>query len=339
MQSVNSIIINEIIRQSAGMKSPVNRLVKILSMSRETAYRRIRNQIPFSVDEVVVIAKHFNLSLDKLLDLKSEDSFSNKNFNVEREPEDIYSGLIGDDIEIMEKLLASKNVKITAALNSMPFRFLPHKSLFKLDYCHYLHSVGKISLVTTCFSDIEVPTVIDDLHEKSIACFNRLNNITCIVDNMLFSGIIKKIQYYHRLKFISDEDLQHLQSEMFELLKAYENLLRNGKNSAGSNYTFYYSFFNFESNIIFYEYDDNSLLQIWVYPESPILIKNNNQVNTIQKRWIDSKIRNSILITKSADANQIEMIRDVYHQIEELFITPTFPNRQKPATTTSPIRF
>ena len=318
MQSVNSEIIKEIIRQSPGMKSPVGRLVKTLSVSRETAYRRIRNQIPFSIDEVVVIAKQFNLSIDKLFDLESDNSLSNKNFNVERKPVDIYSGLIEDDIEIMEKLLTSKNVKITATLNNIPFRFLPCKSLFKLDYCHYMYSVGKISLVTTRYSDIEVPSVLNELHKKSISCFNRLNDITCIVDSMLFFGIIKKIQYYYRLKFISDEDLQHLQLELFELLKAYENLLRNGKNSAGSNYTFYYSFFNFESNTISFEYDDNSLLQIWIFPESPILIKNNHQIDALQKRWIDSKIRNSILITKSADVNQIEMIRDVYHQIEGL---------------------
>jgi len=319
MQSINSKIINEIIRQSPGMKSPVKRLTKILSMSRETAYRRIRDQIPFSIDEMLVIAKQFNLSIDELFDLNLEShSLFNKEFSVEQESSDIYSGLIKGDIKIMEKLIASKNVKITAALNSIPFRFLPYKSLFKLDYCHYMYSAGKISLITTRYSDIEVPPAIDDLHEKSISCFKRMNNITCIVDSLLYSGIIKKIQYYHRLKIISDEDLRHLQSELFELLNVYENLLRNGKSSAGSNYTIYYSFFNLESNIIFFEYDDNSLLQIWIFPENPIVIKNNDQINMIQKQWIDSKIRNSILITKSADINQIEMIRDVYHQVEEL---------------------
>jgi len=320
MQSINAKVINEIIRHSPGHKSPVKYLTKMFSMSKETAYRRIRNQIPFSIEEVIAIARDFNLSVDKLLDLDSDDNnlLFNSKFNVEQEPADAYSSLLGDDIKIIEKLLASTNVKITIAINSIPFQFLPFKSLFKLDYCHYMHSAGKMSLVTTRYSDVEVPPVVSDLQEKSVDCFSRLNNIICIVDSMLYSNVIKKIQYYYQLKFISVEDLQLLQSDLFKLLEMYENLLNSGKNSAGSDYTFYYSVFNLESNIAFFEFDDNSLLQVWVYPENPIVIKDNYQINNIQKRWINSKIRNSILITKTTDIHQIEMLRNANQQISAL---------------------
>ena len=320
MQSVNTKIIKEIIRQSPGNKSPVKYLTKMFSMSKETAYRRIRSQIPFSIEELVVIAKDFNLSIDKLLDLNSDGNnlLLNSNFNIEQEPAEVYTGLLRNNIEIMEKLLASTNLKATIVINSISFQFLPYKLLFKLDYCHYLHSVGKMSLVTTRYSDIEVPPVINDLQEKSVDCFRRLNNVTCIIDGMLFSNIIKKIQYYYQLKCISAEDLQLMQSELFKLLEAYEKLLNNGKNSAGSDCTFYYSVFNLESNIAFFEYDDNSLLQVWVYPENPIVVRDNDQINNIQKRWINSKIRNSILITKTTDIHQIKMLRNMNQQILDL---------------------
>ena len=287
-------------------------------MSKETAYRRLRNKIPFTIEEVVVIAQCFNLSVDELLDLNSNDNFLfNKDLNINQDPVGIYSGLLRDDIEFMEKLLVSKNIKIAATLNSIPLRFLPYKSLFKLDYCHYLYSAGKIPF-TAQFSDIELPPAINDLHDTCAFCFSRLNNITCIVDSMLYSNIINKIHYFYRLKFLSTEDLRVLQSDLFDLLEMYENLLRNGKNNAGSNYIFYYSFFNIETNLVFFEYDSNCLLQFWIYPESPVVIRNNQQVDIIQKRWIDSKIRNSMLITKTIDINQIEMLRNVYQQISDL---------------------
>jgi len=320
MQSVSSKIISEMKKQTPGKKNPVKYLTRMFSMSKETAYRRIRNQIPFSVEEVVVIAKYFNLSIDGLLDLKPDENnlLLNSNFSVEQNPADIYSGLLVDDIKNIEKVLASTNAKITVAMNSIPFRFLPYKSLFKLDYCHYMYSVGKMSLVSARYSDVEIPPVVDELHEKSVECFSRLNHITCIIDSMLYSDIIKKIQYYHRLKFISTEDLHVLQAELLKLLEMYEDLLRTGKSNAGCDYVFYYSLFNLESSIIFFEFDDNSLLQVWVYPENPVVIKNNHQINDIQRRWIDSKIRNSILITKTTDIHQIEMLRNVHQQVMEL---------------------
>jgi len=315
----NAKIIKEIIKQFPSNKNMVKHLMNLLSLSRETTYRRIRGQISFSIEEIVAIAKDFNLSIDGMLDIKQDNNFLlSKNFNIERNPVDIYSGLLRDDVEFMENLLASSNVKITATLNSIPFRFLKFPMLFKLEYFHYMHSSGKISLVTTQYSDIEIPPAISDLQNKLSSCFSRLNNITCIVDDMLFSNIIRKIQYYRRLKFFSAEDLQILQSEMFYLIEMYENLLRFGKSSSGSNYVFYYSFFNLESNLVFFEYNRDALLQFWIYPESPIIIKNNQQIDDVQKRWIDSRVRNSMLITKTTDIHQIEMLRDVYQQISGL---------------------
>jgi len=318
MKDYNTIVINEIIRHSQGKINPVDYLMKMFSVSKETAYRRIRNVIPFSIEEIVAIAEDINLSIDQMLASKSGNNFPfNKNLNVGQEPVAIYSDLIREDIEIMEGMLASKDVKITAAMNSIPFRFLPYQSLFKLDYCHYIYSTGKISLMTV-FSDIEVPPAVGDLHDKAVSCYGCLKDITCVVDNMLFSNTIKKIQYYRQLKFISDDDLRIFQAELFELLGKYDGLLRNGKNGSGAEYVFYYSFFNLESNIIFLEYDNNTALQMWIYPESPVLIKNNALMNDIQKKWIDSKIRNSKLITKTTDVHQIEMLREAYRQTLEL---------------------
>ena len=253
MQNFNSKIIDAIIKHSSGKKNLIPLLMKMFSMSKETVYRRMRNSCPFSIGEAVVIANYLNISMDELLDLKSGNNLVlEKDLNADGSPVDIYQDLIGNDIEVMEKLLVAKNVKITAAINQMPFRFLPCKSLFKLDYCHSMHAAGKISLITTGYSDIEIPTAVNDLYEKAVSCFKRLSNIVCVIDSTIFSNTIDKIRYYYRLKFLSDDDLRMLQTELFELLGVYENLLRNGKNKSGSDYVFYYSFFNLESNIVFY---------------------------------------------------------------------------------------
>lgn len=319
MKNFNAKIINEIFKQTPDVKNQVNYLMDILSISKETSYRRFKNKIPFSINEVAVIAERFNLSVDRLLDLKSGTNFPfNKTLNIHRNPEEIYADFLRGDIELMESLAASTEMKITATMNKIPFRFLPFQELFKFEYCHYLYSTGKISLMSARFSDLEIPSLINELHNKTVSCFNSLKNLTCIVDSALYANIIKKIQYYHRLKFLSDEDIQILQAELFELLGMYENLLRSGKNKAGFDHVFYYSFFNIESNIVYIEYDANTLLQIWVYPESPVIIKDNQMISDIQRRWIDSKMRTSMLISKTADIQQVEMLREIYKQISDI---------------------
>ena len=321
MKNYSTKIIDEISNQLHGNKISVRDLAKMLSISTETAYRRVRNRIPFSINEIAIIAEHLNFSVDQLLNLKTSNHFPfYKDFNSGQEIEDVYYNLLKGDIETMENIRSASVVKITATINRIPFRLLPYQMLFKLDYCHYLYSTGKISLMTTRFSDIQIPPAVDDLYQKAISCFQYLNNITCVIDNELYSNTIRKIQYYNRLQLISTEDIQLLQRELFDLLEKYENLLRTGKNSAGFNYVFYSSFFPIDANVIYIEYDANSLLQVWVYPESPLIIRNNPFVSDVQKLWIESKIRSSALITKTADQQQVEVLRNLYQQVEKLSV-------------------
>jgi len=64
-----------------------------------------------------------------------------------------------------------------------------------------------------------------------------------------------------------------------------------------------------------------SLLQVWAYPPFPLVLKNDSRINDIQKRWIESKVRNSMLITKTTNIRQIEIFRNIYQQVSELGIT------------------
>ena len=318
MQNFNEKIISAITRQESKKKILISTLMKMLSICKESAYRRIRNQIPFSMEEVVILANHYNLSIDSLFDIKL-----NKGFDIEGSLDIVpnssepFVRLLREDIGFMQKLQTSSHLKITAILNQVPFRLLPYQSLFRLDYCHELYSTGEISLMAK-YSDIEISPQLNSLRERAVECFSRVNNITCIIDGTIYPNIINKVKYYYRMGFISGEDLKIIRLELLELLNKYESLLRTGANGAGSNYNFYYSPFTNESNIIFIEYDGNTVFQDWVYPKCPIVITNNPLINDFQKGWIDSKIRNSIPITKSADAQQVEMLRAAYRQIEGL---------------------
>ena len=320
MGNFNAKIVAEIIRQSPRKTNPVNYLMKMFPMSKETAYRRIRNDIPFPLDETVAIAQDLNVSIDQLIDAKTGNNYPFiRGLDIENEPIDIYSSLIREDIEVMRRLAAAKSMNVIATMNRIPLRLLPYKALLRFDYCNYLYSIGKISLMTHC-PDIVVPPEIIDLHRESVSRISQLNNITCIIDDMFFPDIIKRLQYHYRLGFISAAEIKVLQAELFELLGAYENMLRSGKSASGREYVFYYSLSNLESSSIFLEYDRSSILQIWLYPESPVVIKDNQPVSAIHKKWIESKMRNSVLITKINDSQKIEMLRNAYRGIEELKI-------------------
>lgn len=318
MENYNELIISEITKRFADRKEIITYLMDLLCIGKESAYRRMNDQIPFTFQEVVTIAQDLGFSIDSAL-VRDMDRrvFFDMPINIDQSPNSIFIDKLEQGNIIMKKLIQAENINIIGAINQMPLFLFPFETLFKFDYCLYLNSIGQIPLISR-FSDIEIIPQISDLHKKSAHYFSLLKNITCIVDSAVFNGLIKGIQYFYRLRFISDDDLHILQKELFELFALCETIIRTGENETGSTYSVYYSHFNLNSACMYYEYDDKQILQLWIYPESPIVIRDNPLMCDIQKRWLDSGIRKSTLISKSNDIVLIKQFRNLYNQISEL---------------------
>ncbi|GHV07549.1 hypothetical protein FACS1894160_0320 [Bacteroidia bacterium] len=318
MKDLNAKIINEINKRLSDKGKIIHYLMNTLCIAKESAYRRLKSQIPFTFEEVVTIAQNLDFSIDKVLSRDSGNRiFFDMPVNITQTPTEIFQDMLERSSHVLQKLVSSEKQNIIAALNQLPFRFLPYKTLLKLEYCNYLYTNGYMSLMTR-FSEIAITPQMESLHEKCADYFEHLKNVTVIIDNTICSKIIKGIRYYHDLGFISNEDIKALQADLYKLLEIFETMLRTGQNHAGSAYFFYYAVHSIDSNTIYYEYDNKTMSQIWLYPESPIIINNNSLICNMQKRWLESKIRNSMLITKSNDAQQIEILRDMHKLVSEL---------------------
>ena len=318
MKQLNEKIIDEIAKRLPDKKRTVIYLMDLLNIGKESAYRRLNNQIPFTFEEAITVAHDLDFSIDRMIGNEMKNRvFFDLPIDTTQNPVDLYIQNLDHSNKTMEELLRASNTSIVAALNRMPLVFFPFKTLFKFEYCHYLYSIGQIPLMTQ-FSDIVITPQMEKLHELGTNYCMRLQNITCVANSLIYNSLINEIRYYHRLKFISKEDLRILQAELLELFAMHENILRTGQNQQGSQYSIYYSQLEIGANCVHYEYDENVMLQIWLYPENSIVIKNNHIMAEIQKRWLEATIRNSTLITKSVDPTQIEILRNVYMQIMRL---------------------
>jgi hypothetical protein len=58
--------------------------------------------------------------------------------------------------------------------------------------------------------------------------------------------------------------------------------------------------------------------QIWLYLESPIVINESRLMCEKQKRWMEAKMKYSVLISKSNDILQSEIIRELSRQVNDM---------------------
>jgi len=228
-----------------------------------------------------------------------------------------YCEMFSSIINIMKTMLAAQAMKITAVVNHLPYFLLPYPQLFRFAYCDYLISMGFLPEKMK-FSRIEIPPSVEKLYEKAVACAQRLDNVTCIFDDKLLSGMITKIKYYHAEKNLSGREVELLQTELFKLMLKLEELFNAGKNNAGKNYSFYFSFLNIDSNIVLIEYDDNAKFQNWIYPSIPLVISNGDRINDIQNRRIKSILQSAMPITQISNPLKSEMLSEMYLGVEEM---------------------
>jgi transcriptional regulator with XRE-family HTH domain len=292
-------------------------LAELLSISRESACRRLRGTISYSLEDVSRIANDLNISIDRILgNLNGIDcSIFNK---LNSKPEDFYADMLMRNAGTIENAVSVGKASVTAALNRIPMYFLPSEILCKLEYFLYLHATHNFSLNDN-FSSIYFPQKIVEMHDRFLTAISKLDSITCIIHSDVFSNITKKIKYYHQLLFLSDDDVIILQNELYRLLGKFGELLLTGKSKSGADCLFYYSLLDIESNTVLIENKYNSILQLWIYPErSPIVIQNYPLICDMQKSWISFSMRNSVPVTKTNELKQSEMLRGCHKLIKEL---------------------
>ena len=314
MKNLNENVVSEINRRLPKNANAVNYLMDLLYLGKESAYRRLKSQIPFTLEEVAAIANDLGFSLDKIIGSKKASRvFFDIKVDLTKSSSDLYIDMLQSDIKIIKELNSAKELQIISAINRIPLQFFPFENLFKYVYLKYLHSKGELSMAVKV-SDVVIPDRINELYKEAVLNFSRLNNITCVVNHAVFSRIIQSIQYGYKAGIISDEDLPLLQKELFDMLAFIERLLTTGVNDFGASYSIYYSYSELEVNCVCYECDGHKTSQIWLFPESPIIIEDNSLIYQMQKNWLESKMIYSTLVTKSNNLLQAKIIKELYDQ-------------------------
>jgi hypothetical protein len=166
-------------------------------------------------------------------------------------------------------------------------------------------------------ADVVIPPEVLSLYNENELLFNKLDNICCVVDKYTFAKILDEIAYFCQLQIFSNEEKALLKQELCLLAGLLKKIMFSGTNFHNMNYELYYSPIAINSSCIYFEYDRQNIAQFWIYPE-PITIHNNFLIAKMQKNIIDSVVKYSVLITKSNNMLQSEILMKLEKRINEI---------------------
>jgi hypothetical protein len=304
---LDEIIVNTVLKNIPKNIKPVIYLMELLDLSRESVYRRIRRDIPFSMNELTKLSLTLNFSLDEIIEgSKRERIFFDMGLKNQDNSVDSFSAVFQEHSTYINNLSKAKDSHVFMALNYIhPLFTVFFDDLFKFHYFKWLVETQD-DLPKIYFSNLVLPQELCALQQKIAEEVKSVRNVSIILSPNINLSIIKDIQYFYQRKLIGKEDLEILRKDLLRMSDFAENVAKTGRLEGGnSQIDIYISILYVNSNTIYLEYDNVSEVHYWIYANNPMVIRN-SEIGNIQKKWFLSRKKSSTLITQSNEILQAD---------------------------------
>jgi hypothetical protein len=268
---------------------PIEYLIKILDISKESAYRRLRGDINFTFEEMSKLAMNLDFSLDQIIAKPGESRVMvNMQTYLDDDPSTAFVKKFEQYYNYLLHLEEYPDIDITLTLNYVPvIASVYFKKLFNFFYFKWLHKNNEAPLKLN-YLDIIISNEMEELRKKvKISTLNSTKTYTLILDSNFFPALMNEIRYYHRRRLITDEDFNNLKKEVLEFVDVLENSAQTGIFGQNSKINIFVSSMNIEANTIQVKYNGNEASYIYAFSINPISITN-PAIGEKHKMWINS---------------------------------------------------
>jgi hypothetical protein len=194
--------------------SLVDEIAKTLTISTDSAYRRIRGEKPVTFEELYTLCSHYRLSLDTLMNLQSDViPFQGKfidpvNFRFED-----YLAAVGQQVKYMASF---KEREMYYLCKDIPlFHHFQFRDLAAFKYFFWHKTLLESQdFVAKKVSLAAYPDEVFESGRKALDIYNQLNSYE-IWNVESLNGTLRQVEYYHDIKAFQSSD---------DLLRVYESL-------------------------------------------------------------------------------------------------------------------
>jgi hypothetical protein len=312
---LNKILVTNILKRLPRNVKTTSYLMDLLGLGRESVYRRIRGEVPFTVDELVKIATALDLSIDEIIGTSDRWDY-NVFFDLPPVEFDDSAKVFQIMLyQLYNRLLITETTEVVMAINCFHPVFLVHfDTLFKFSYYQWLYQNYEIPLHPT-FSKIVMTPELNALKELIRNSLHQLPQTILILDSNVFLNMIKEIHYYYQRKLITEEELAVLKKEVSELIDCYEKMAKTGVSGAHSLsiYLSVYQPIVTNTGLMNGENGYQSVFRLFSISH---LIVNSPQICALQKVWLNFLKRQSICITQSNEIMQADFFNTQHKYID-----------------------
>jgi hypothetical protein len=292
-------------------------LMDLLSIEKESAYRRLRKEIVFPVHELVKIASAWNISLDEIVGISSKQV----TFKVQiwdylnpsnEELKDMQ--LLVDNHDQVKDFPDMEYMEVSNRLSRILTSGFPY--LNKLHLLKWMYQYVNEEVLE--FSKIDFPKRVSALSLEYYKTSKNIANVSFIWDQMLFNYLIHDINYFHSIYLISDREKELLKKDLHDLLDYMEEVAAKGCwPETGNKVSLYISQINIDTNYSYYYSDFVKLCRVHAFAKNEIFTYDQKMVENF-KNWMQSKKKSSVQISEADEKSRITFFMEQRKLVDTL---------------------
>lgn len=292
-------------------------LMDTLYIGKEAVYRRLRGEVPFTLQESALVSRKLGISLDQIVGISFK---SNAMFNINIVDYDdtfeSYYEILDKYVTLVNSMQDDPNSAMGTSSNIIPQTlYMKHELLAKFRLFKWMYQNKNIDCKS--FEELEMPAKLVNIQKEYVGMTRHIHSIDYIWDSMIFQHLINDIQYFSSIHLISDETKEEIKKELFLLADELEELAISGKTKEGNLVRIYVSHINFEATYSYVETNNLRLSLIRVYSINSLTTMDNEIFHSL-KEWIQSLKKFSTLISESGEMQRIQFFKQQREIIDTL---------------------
>jgi len=319
MEKIRNDIILKILENVPANMKPTEYIMRILNISKGSAYRRLNGTLSFSYEEIVLLAKEMDFSVDEVI-------YSGSRKKIIFEFNDCFTDNVQDIIfsalhKFYDLLCTNQNMKNVTTIeitNNLWFVYtIFSDNLFKFYYYKYLQQYDRLYLKLK-MKDVEIPDSILDIKNKMVNIILSTSNhvIKSILDRHIFFNTITDIQYYYRRNFLEYDELILIAQDLKDLLINIERGAIDDK-IYGNQYKYFVGQRSINTNSSSVQTDNQLYSIFYEHTLHPILCYD-QRLCELHNNYLQSQKRQSILISNSNEELQAAFFEKQHEYLKSL---------------------
>jgi hypothetical protein len=278
-------------------------LMDLLSIEKESAYRRLRKEILFPAHELAKIASTWNISLDEIIGVNSHQVA----FKVQLSD---YVDPSAEQVKYIQKMIQvcnSPSMRYMEVSNKLPrsltsgFQYLRRYQLLK-----WMYQFVKDDKRILPYSKIFFPAKISGLVSDYYQAVKNVANTTYIWDHNIFDFLVYDIRYFHSIYLITDEEKELIKQDLHAFLDYMSEVATKGCwPETGNEVNLHVSYINIDTNYNYYYSDDYKVCRVHAFAKSEIYSNDPEMIDDFVS-WMQLKKRASVQISKTDEKSRIE---------------------------------